>query len=90
LILQHGEVVTFVANPVLEGMGRDIYLPPAEYHDLFTWIGEAWTSNWYALNGQVLDVGDGQVVYQAWEASLRGKNHSRRCSSLEKLAVPGS
>lgn len=69
LILQHGEVVTFVANPVLEGMGRDIYLPPAEYHDLFTWIGEACTSNWYALNGQVLDVGDGQVVYQAPSAN---------------------
>lgn len=65
LILQPGETVMFVADPFLDGMERETYQPPAEYRDLFEWIGEAWTSNWYALNGQILDVADGQVVYLA-------------------------
>lgn len=65
LILQPGEVVTFVANPVLEGMDRQVYPPAPEYRHLIEEMGEVWTSNWYAFHGTVLDVSKGRVVYQA-------------------------
>ena len=45
LILQPGEIVTFVANPVLDGMAE--------------------SSNWHALNGELLSVSAEGVVYQA-------------------------
>jgi len=65
IILQPGEIVTFVANPVLEGMDRQIYPPSPEYRHLIEEIEETWTSNWYTLNGTVLDVSQGRVAYQA-------------------------